>query len=87
MQVKSSIRIINDRPQNVLTVDGLDRCQINTRLHYLNVQMDKLKAKQAHLIESRDAMDRKIDEMKIAVDKYWDLEKSGDNLFDEMFGG
>ena len=30
-------------------------------------------------------MDRKIDEMKIAVDKYWDLEKSGDNLFDEMF--
>ena len=28
-------------------VDGLDRVDINNRLHYLNVEMDKLKAKQA----------------------------------------
>ena len=57
------------------TVNGMDRCQINTRLHYINVEMDKLKAKQSALIAARNELDRDIE-----------MQEIGD-LFDEMFGG
>ena len=57
------------------TVGGLDRCEINTKLHYLNVEMDKLKMKQASLIAMRDQLDR-----------HAEMQEMGD-LFDEMFGG
>ena len=46
MTVEMQPRIINGKSYDMPTVDGMDRCQINTRLHYLNVEMDKLKAKQ-----------------------------------------
>jgi len=84
-QVKSDTRLINNTPHNVLVVNGLDRVQINTRLHYLNEQISKLQLKQAELVESRDAMDRKIVEMEEGIEAYWD--KSGQALFDDMFGG
>ena len=74
MTVEIQPRIINgtsyDTPFN-----GMDRCQINTRLHYLNVEMDKSKVKQAALIDARDQLDR-----------HAEIQESGD-LFDEMFGG
>ena len=75
MTVKMEPRIINGNTYDMPTVDGMDRCQINTRLHYINVEMDKLKAKQASLIAMRDQLDR-----------HAELQES-DNLFDEMFGG
>ena len=57
------------------TVNGMDRCQINTRLHYINEELSKVKAKQAALIAARDELDRHVE-----------IQESGD-LFDEMFGG
>ena len=75
MVVQLKPRIINGKSYDMPTVDDMDRCQINTRLHYLNVEMDKLKAKQAALIAARDQLDR-----------HAELQEAGD-LFDEMFGG
>ena len=75
MTVEMRPRIINGTSYDTPTVNGMDRCQINTRLHYLNVEMDKLKAKQATLIDARDQLDR-----------HAEIQESGD-LFDEMFGG
>lgn len=59
------------------TVDGLDRVAINNRLHYLNVEMDKLKAKQAELLAMRDMIDYECERMRFAETP----------LFEEMFGG
>ena len=75
MTVEMQPRIINGISYDTPTVNGMDRCQINTRLHYLNVDMDKLKAKQAALIAARDELDR-----------HAEMQEMG-NLFDEMFGG
>jgi hypothetical protein len=75
MTVINQPRIINGNTYEMPTVDGMDRCQINTRLHYLNVEIDKLKAKQSALITMRDQLDR-----------HAEMQEMG-NLFDEMFGG
>ena len=79
MTVKMQPRIINGTAYDMPTVDGLDRCQINTRLHYINEEMSKIKAKQAALIEMRDQLDRHAEMQERA--------QNADNLFDEMFGG
>ena len=68
-------RKINNTVYDMPTVDGLDRCEINTKLHYLNVEMDKLKAQQSALIAMRDQLDRHAEMQEM------------DNLFDERFGG
>lgn len=75
MTVINQPRIINGNTYEMPTVDGYDRCQINTRLHYLNVEIDKLKAKQSALIDMRNQLDR-----------HAEMQEMG-NLFDEMFGG
>ena len=75
MTVKMQPRKINNTVYDMPTVDGLDRCEINTKLHYLNVEMDKLKAQQSALIAMRDQLDR-----------HAEMQEMGD-LFDEMFGG
>ena len=79
MTVKMQPRKINNTVYDMPTVDGLDRCEINTKLHYLNVEMDKLKMKQASLIAMRDQLDRHAEMQERA--------QNADNLFDEMFGG
>jgi len=75
MTVKMQPRKINNTVYDMPTVDGLDRCEINTKLHYLNVEMDKLKAQQSALMAMRDQLDR-----------HAEMQEMGD-LFDEMFGG
>jgi hypothetical protein len=75
MKLSRSPRIINGNTYDMLTVDGMDRCQINNHLHYLNVEMDKLKAQQAKLVQMRDMMDYELER-----------EELGD-LYDQMFGG
>lgn len=75
MTVINQPRIINGKVYMMPTVDDYDRCQINTRLHYLNVEIDKLKAKQSALIDMRNQLDR-----------HAEMQEMGD-LFDEMFGG
>ena len=74
MTVMLQPRTINGNTYDIPTVDGMDRCQINTRLHYLNVEMDKLKMKQAALIEMRNQLDRHVEMRDV-------------DLFTEMFGG
>ena len=78
MTVEMQPRIINGTSYDMPTVDGMDRCQINTRLHYLNVEMDKLKAKQAALIGARNQLDRHAELLE--------MEANGGNLFEQMFG-
>ena len=75
MTVQLQPRIINGRSYDMPTVGGMDRCQINTRLHYINEELNKIKMKQASLIAMRDQLDR-----------HAELQEAGD-LFDEMFGG
>ena len=75
MTVTLQPRIINGIEYEMPTVDGYDRCQINTRLHYINEELSKIKAKQAALIAMRNQLDR-----------HNEMQEMG-NLFDEMFGG
>lgn len=75
MTVEMQPRIINGTSYDTPTVNGMDRCQINTRLHYINEELSKVKAKQAALIAARDELDR-----------HAEMQEMG-NLFDEMFGG
>ena len=75
MTVTLQPRIINGNTYEMPTVDGMDRCQINTRLHYINEELSKIQAKQAALIAMRDQLDR-----------HAEMQEMG-NLFDEMFGG
>ena len=48
---------INGMVHTVTAVNGLDRVDINNKLHYLNVEMDKLRAKQIELVSMREAID------------------------------
>jgi len=75
MTVQMQPRIINGRSYDMPTVNDMDRCQINTRLHYINEELNKIKMKQAALIAARDELDR-----------HAELQESED-LFDQMFGG
>ncbi len=75
MTVIMQPRIINGTSYDMPTVNGMDRCQINTRLHYINEELNKIKMKQAALVAARDELDR-----------HAELQES-ENLFDEMFGG
>ena len=59
----------------VITVDGLDRVQINNRLHDLNEQVMALRVKQDELVQMRDQVDRELA-----------IQEMG-SLFDQMWGG
>lgn len=75
MTVIHQPRKINNTVYDMPTVDGLDRCEINTKLHYLNVEMDKLKLEQSALISMRDQLDRHAEMQQI------------DDLAQQLFGG
>ena len=75
MTVQMQPRIINGNTYEMPTVNDMDRCQINTRLHYINEELSKLQLKQARLLDARDELDR-----------HAEMQEMG-NLFDEMFGG
>ena len=70
---------INGMIHTVTAVDGLDTVDINNQLHHLNVEMDKLKAKQSELIQMREMIDHQCEMLERA--------ESADDLFNEMFGG
>tara|TARA_Y100001938_G_scaffold30693_1_gene41710 strand:- start:4369 stop:4740 length:372 start_codon:yes stop_codon:yes gene_type:complete len=82
MTVVLQPRKINNTMYDMPTVDGLDRCEINTKLHYLNVEMDKLKLQQSALISMRDQLDRHAE-----MTEWEERAKNADSLFDQMFGG
>lgn len=77
--IKDSDRIINGMTHKVLTVDGYDRIQINSRLQDLIAQRDKIQDKIDTFMLMSDMMDHEI-EMRERGD-------SAQNLFDQMFGG
>lgn len=62
-------------PITVTTVNGMDRVEINNKLHEIGDQLLKLKMQQNALIEMRNQIDRQNE-----------IREMGD-LFDEMFGG
>ena len=62
-------------PITVTTVNGMDRIEINNKLHDIGDQLLKLKMQQNALIEMRNQIDRQNE-----------MREMGD-LFDEMFGG
>jgi hypothetical protein len=62
-------------PITVTTVNGMDRVEINNKLHKIGDQLLKLKMQQNALIEMRNQIDRQNE-----------IREMGD-LFDEMFGG
>jgi len=70
---------INGMTHNVTAVNGLDRVDINNQLHYLNIEMDKLKVKQSELVQMREMIDHQCE--------MHDRAKSFDDFFHEMFGG
>jgi hypothetical protein len=73
--IENQTRMINGMEHTVITVNGLDRVQINNRLHDLNEQVMALRVKQDELVQMRDRIDR---ELAIA---------EMDSLFDQMWGG
>ncbi len=62
-------------PITVTTVNGMDRIEINNKLHEIGDQLLKLKMQQAALIEMRNQIDRQNEMLEM------------DDLFDELFGG
>jgi|TARA_Y100000033_G_scaffold43072_1_gene44540 hypothetical protein len=78
MTVEMKPRIINGISYDMPTVNGMDRCQINTRLQYLNEEMDKLKVKQDALIGALKQLDRHAELLE--------MEDKEGNLFEQMFG-
>ena len=62
-------------PITVTTVDGLDRIEINNRLHHLGDQILKLKMQQDELMQMRQMIDSENER------------REANDLFDELFGG
>jgi hypothetical protein len=62
-------------PITVTTVNGMDRIEINNKLHTIGDQLMKLKMEQQALIEMRNQIDRQNEMLEMG------------DLFDEMFGG
>jgi hypothetical protein len=62
-------------PITVTTVNGMDRIEINNKLHKIGDELLKLKMQQQALIEMRNQIDRQNEIIEMG------------DLFDEMFGG
>lgn len=62
-------------PITVTTVNGMDRIEINNKLHEIGDQLLKLKMQQASLVEMRNQIDRQNEMIEMG------------DLFDELFGG
>ena len=71
--------IINGMEHVVTAVDGLDQVDINNKLHYINVEMDKLRQKQESLLQMRNMIDFECERRE--------MQDKETNLFEEMFGG
>ena len=73
--IANQARLINGTKHLVMTVDGLDRTEINNKLHYIGDQIMKLRMKQDELVQMRNQLDRECD-----------MQEMG-SLFDQMWGG
>ena len=73
--IENQTRVINGMEHIVATVNGLDRVQINNRLHDLNEQVMALRLKQDELVQMRDQIDRETKSQELSA------------LFDQIWGG
>ena len=80
--IKFQPRKINNTIYDMPTVDNMDRCEINNKLHELNEKMSWLQTEQMALISMRDQLDRHA-----KMTEWEERAKNADNLFEEMFGG
>jgi hypothetical protein len=67
-------QIINGIEHTVTAVNGLDRVEINNKLHYIGDEIMKLRMQQDALIQMRNLIDRQNEMSEM------------NDLFDEMFG-
>ena len=77
---------INGMTHTVTAVDGLDRVDINNKLHDLNEEISKIQTQiiglrevQSMYVEMRDMIDLECERRERSEEV--------ENLFDEMFGG
>lgn len=75
MIVSEKQETINGMQHTVTTVNGLDRVEINNKLHDIGDQILKLKMQQDALVQMRNMIDRQCEIREM------------NDLFDEMFGG
>lgn len=75
MIVSERLETINGMQHTVTTVDGLNRIEINNKLHDIGDQILKLKMQQDALVQMRNMIDRQCE-----------LREMND-LFGEIFGG
>ena len=75
MIVSERQETINGMQHTVTTVDGLNRVEINNKLHDIGDQILKLKMQQDALIQMRNMSDRKCEMREM------------NDLFSELFGG
>lgn len=68
-------QIINGIEHTVTAVNGLDRVEINNKLHHIGDQLMKLKMEQDALIQMRNLIDRQNEMSEM------------EELFNQMFGG
>ena len=68
-------QIINGIEHTVTAVNGLDRVEINNKLHHIGDQIMKLRMQQDALVQMRNLIDRQCEIREM------------DSLFDELFGG
>jgi hypothetical protein len=68
-------QIINGIEHSVTAVNGMDRVEINNKLHDIGDQIMKLRMQQDVLVQMRNLIDRQIEIQEM------------DDLFDELFGG
>ena len=73
MIVSERLETINGMQHTVTTVDGLDRVEINNKLHYIGDQILKLKMQQDALVQMRNMIDRQCEMREM------------NDLFDELF--
>lgn len=76
MIVSERQETINGMQHTVTTVDGLDRVQINNKLHYIGDQILKLKMQQDALIQMRNM-----------IDHQHEMQERMNDLYNELFGG
>lgn len=65
--------IINGLQHTVTAVDGMDRVEINNKLHHIGDQIMKLRMEQDRLINMRNKLDQQIEDSTLG------------DLFLEMF--
>ena len=72
----SDKKVIINGMEHVVT--GLDQVDINNKLHYINVEMDKLRQKQESLLQMRNMIDFECQRRE--------MQDKETPLFEEMFG-